>query len=387
MKKILYSNQLSIKYSEDEVIINGKKVVDIEGITSEEYAYQSMRDFYKKGLSCHIENLVFLSGAGTSVGIGEGVKGKTMYGLWSAVKNSIGIEELKVFCESIQFEYSEDDLDLEALLSRAITAKKFINDPKIEEIINKIEETIRNECTLILPENSPHELFLHKSTARKLKYPRLKIFTFNYDTLFEQVAAKYGYVIIDGFSFSYPRKFNGAYFDYDIVLRSNSRISQEENYLARVFQLYKPHGSLDWERIDDYVIKSEKPKKPVMIYPKDSKYESSYEQPFFEMMSRLQHELRKPNTYLITVGFSFGDKHIASMINEAINSNPSFRILIVNPDVEKDNKYCYYKNLAKGKNNISLVNDTFEGFANNFPYSEIYSVYNSYLDEEERGND
>ena len=54
-----------------------------------------------------------------------------------------------------------------------------------------------------------------------------------------------------------------------------------------------------------------------MIYPKDSKYESSYEQPFFEMMARFQQSLRKENVMLVCIGFSFNDKHIVTVIQEA----------------------------------------------------------------------
>lgn len=60
-----------------------------------------------------------------------------------------------------------------------------------------------------------------------LHYQRAKIFTLNYDLLFEQAAAKGGYVVIDGFSFSMPRTFSGVYFDYDIVVRNRTKSSAD----------------------------------------------------------------------------------------------------------------------------------------------------------------
>ncbi len=377
MPQILFTSTKTINYDEEsnEVYINGRKVEDLDGKSANDYAYGMMRDYYKKELSCHIENFVILSGAGTSVGIGKENKGKTMKMLWESVRDSIGKDKLKEFCDKVKFDYKHFNTDLEALLSKANIAKEFIDDMNIQQMINSIETIIRKDCTLELPEFSPHELFLKKATARKLKYPRLKVFTLNYDTLFEQAASKNGYIVIDGFSFSYPRKFNGQNFDYDFVVRSNSRISNEENYVSRVFHLYKPHGSLDWERENDYIKKSEKTEKPVMIYPKDSKYEASYEQPFFEMMSRFQQELRKPNTYLITIGFSYYDKHITSMILEAININPSIRLMVVSPDVSVEGKYTQLKEYSKDNNNVTLINEKFDDFSRNYPYSEIYQMH------------
>ena len=102
--------------------------------------------------------------------------------------------------------------------------------------------------TIIMPENAPHKEFLKRITARKLKHNRLKLFTTNYDMLFEQAANECGFTMIDGFTFTFPRVFNGNNYDYDIVIRKNSRITAQENYANKVFHLYKLHGSLDWER-------------------------------------------------------------------------------------------------------------------------------------------
>ena len=40
-------------------------------------------------------------------------------------------------------------------------------------------------------------------------------------------------------------------------------------------------------------MEKEKSKKSLMIYPREAKYEDSYEQPFFEMMARFQRNLFK----------------------------------------------------------------------------------------------
>ncbi|MCD8290143.1 MAG: SIR2 family protein, partial [Prevotella sp.] len=312
-----------------------------------EYAHKLKRDIYCKKLNYQIENLIFLTGSGTSYKFGnEGKQGELMSGLWDSAIEKLGTKDnLDAFCKKIK--YTEMDngnvykKNIEKLLSLAERAKEYVDGKvyetgkgdnkkewKITDIIKLIKEMIKDKCNLHFNNDNDsltHEAFLNKITKRKGSLPRVKLFTLNYDTLFEQAARKGNYTIIDGFSFSLPRTFSGRYFDYDVVIRDKSRIKNEENFMPRVFHLYKPHGSVDWKRVGDMIIQEDADKIDVMesmlIFPEEDKYEHSYEQPFFEMMSRFQSALRLQNTTLITIGFSFGDKHILSMICEAIEQN------------------------------------------------------------------
>lgn len=378
IKTILFSGDRKNIYYDDDNAYDGtlpyKKEDLEEGVDVAEYAIKLMRNQYSKLLSRQFDNIVVLSGAGSSMGIGAGAKkGKTISKLWKKVVEIIGEDSLKKFFDLINFETENfENVNLEDLLSKAKISEAFSHKDEVLQIVEQIEKIIRDECTLALPDNSPHEIFLRNITSRKLKYSRVKIFTLNYDLLFEQAASKGGYVIIDGFSFTVPRYFNGVNYDYDIVIRNNQRSLSEENYAPKVFHLYKPHGSLDWNRIDGKVEKVNNPANPVMIYPSSHKYEASYEQPYFEMMSRFQTELRKSNTLLIVVGFSFYDKHIDAMISEAINSNPSLTLIIVAPDANESDCFTKYKKRALEQKGIYLVSETFENFSKNYPYSKIY---------------
>ncbi|MCL1632916.1 SIR2 family protein [Sporolactobacillus sp. CPB3-1] len=384
---IFYSRSEKIAFDKSQVYINSNPFPsdELKGSTTKDFAYAKMRSIYNQILSRQYENLVVLSGSGTSVGIGSGKqKGKTMKGLWLAVRDKITYKALEEFAESIKFEeLHEDHTDLEAMLSKATLSQRFLQDANIQATINNIKEIIRKECTLKLPANAPHQIFLSKLTGRKLKYSRPKIFTLNYDLLFEQAASTGGYVVIDGFSFSYPRQFNGINFDFDIVSRKENRALSEENFVPKVFQLYKPHGSLDWEKIIDgkteKFIKNASTKNPLMIYPSNAKYEVSYEQPYFEMLSRFQQEMRAQNTILISIGFSFYDKHIKAMVDEALNVNPSITLIIVSPDVKQESTFLDYKSRSERMGNVILINETFSDFSLYYPESDIYS----YQDEAE----
>lgn len=109
------------------------------------------------------------------------------------------------------------------------------DDIDIEACVNRIKAYIKDACQLHLPENSPHTVLLNKITKRKVTLPRFKLFTLNYDMMFEQAACESNFVIIDGFSFSQPRIFSGRNFDYDIVSRNQSRVKEEDNFIQKYF--------------------------------------------------------------------------------------------------------------------------------------------------------
>ncbi|MDH7459842.1 SIR2 family protein [Chitinophagaceae bacterium 26-R-25] len=342
----------------------------------EEFAHQTKRNKYRKFLEHQFENLIVLSGAGSSKDAG----GKLLTELWDEASKDLTEQKLNKFCELVHYLDKDDKgayiKNLEKLLSLANAAKEYVTDKHINlnQFILKIQNLIKTQCELTLPLSSPHELFLEKITKRKVTLPRLKIFTLNYDTLFEQASKKKNFTVIDGFSFSFPRHFSGRNFDYDIVLRDKSRVKEEDNFITRVFHLYKPHGSVDWEKLQDGTIKqSEKVENALMIYPKDSKYENSYEQPFFEMMSRFHQNLRKENVLLICIGFSFSDKHIVTAIMEALTQNPSFQLMVVNKGIDTSDKFKWLFEISKKHSNIALVDERFSDFADHYPDLKSYN--------------
>ena len=270
----------------------------------------------------------------------------------------------------------KDANDLESLLSRAKLYLSFKEDAQVSIFVDKIEQMIYEQCNFQLHDKSVHLEFIKQLTNRKSKQGRLKVFTTNYDTAFEQSGSEGGYVLIDGFSFTQPRKFNGKYFDYDIVIREGSRIAADENFASNVFHLYKLHGSVNWEKRAEEVVQVDNPAKALMIYPNNNKYESSYEQPYFEMMSRLQSELRKKGTNtLIVVGFSFADKHIFTMIKEALNHNASLNLIVIepfiNPTVNDNFKYLY--EYAEKSNQVIIVGEYFKEFVGQMPKSNYFT--------------
>ncbi len=394
-----------------EVNIETKQYVDEKHADE---AYKKLNETLKEWVLS--ENLVVLTGAGTSItvdGKGDPVPdsdsnkyaGKTVWGIWKIVKNSVVDVDVIAILKQFDF-YDEgskkekDSFNLELLLSlieNFLIANKNIPEESIKKLVDdcrklkdKIIETLKDECRLQLHDTAPHPQFLRTLlAARKRSQSRLKLFTLNYDTLFEQSAEEINATTIDGFSFTRRPVFNGSNFDIDIVRREKSRIFHQENFEEKVFHLYKLHGSLDWEISENQIVRRQdfiKDNDPLIIPPSAHKFEQSYEMPFFEMMSRFQQVLRRENTVLLVVGYSFGDAHVNRVILEALNSNLNFEVVVVSPSVnlpasDKDDVLKQLHQLIdSGNTNITLINDLFQRFVYQMPtisYSESDETKNA----------
>ena len=103
--------------------------------------------------------------------------------------------------------------------------------------------------------------------------------------------------------------------------------------------------------------------KPLIIYPRESKFESSYDQPFLEMMAAFQAALRQPNTGLLVIGFGFSDHHIAQPIASAIRSNVSLKAMMVSPSLESLSRPSIKEIsdlISAGDTRLSLLATAFE---------------------------
>lgn len=79
-------------------------------------------------------------------------------------------------------------------------------------------------------------------------------------------------------------------------------------------------------------------KNPIMIFPSSNKYMQSYQEPYFELFIKFQELLKRPNTLLITTGFSFADNHISQMIIQAILHNKSLAVLVSDYNINQENE-------------------------------------------------
>ena len=330
-------------------------------------------------------NLVVLAGLGTSLCLkvhGGASLAPTMASLWARVQTEHKLlddplwEDLLVLVR-----HNADDKNLETLLSRCRLAQQFLEGDelmKVETFIKLAEREIVDAVDFLaeghpLPE---HSEFLRRAARRSNRKLRTKVFTTNYDRCFEEAARQGRYVVIDGFSQTVPPTFDAVYFTYDIVRRDHN--SDNQDFVPNVFHLYKLHGSIDWERntTTGEIHKVHEPENPLLIYPRSSKYELAFEQPYLEMMSALQTALREPDTGLLVLGFGFNDNHLAEPILSAIRANLALKVAVVSPtlapwddgesepgggDVERNTYLKRVRNLIHGGDaRLAMVNASFE---------------------------
>jgi len=337
---------------------------------------KAMRDTLKETLltSLQMQHIVVLAGSGTSLGP---VGGPSMKDLWDA---AIGKPPNKAATETAgKIHYDLTIPNIEEFLSKSEASLQIEDDTGVKNFVTSCKKVILDMCSRFLKvENlEAHQTFLHRLSRRRVRDPRLKLFTTNYDLCFEQAASALGGVVIDGFSFTPPRHYDPRYFGYDIIRRPRSSEDQG-NYLEGVFLLYKLHGSVNWARFANGLIQEKinpSPDEACLIYPARGKYQQSFLQPHLESMSQYLAALREPNTCLFAIGFGFNDDHLSEPLLAAVRSNPHLRLIIANPGIidresEGTKSNPYWQNfftLAKNGEDIWFVNASFQDFAKLVP--------------------
>lgn len=338
---------------------------------------KAARDALKETLlaSLKMQHIVVLAGSGTSLGP---VGGPSMEDLWGG---SIGKAPNKVATDTaVKIHYDLATPNIEEFLSKSEAYLQVRDDDTdVKNFVNFCKKVILDMCSRFLnvEKLEAHKTFLHRLSRRRVRDPRLKVFTTNYDLCFEQAASALGGVVIDGFSFTPPRHYDPRYFGYDIIRRPRSSEDQGK-YLEGVFLLYKLHGSVNWARDTNGLIQEKlnpSPGEACLIYPARGKYQQSFLQPHLESMSQYLAALREPNTCLIAIGFGFNDDHLSEPLLAAVRSNPHLRLIIVGPGIidrerEETKANSYWKNfftLAKADEDVWFINATFQEFAKLIP--------------------
>jgi hypothetical protein len=313
------------------------------------------------------ENLVVLTGLGTSRCI-QGAP--SMDDLWDAMKAAAGESAFQDICTKARYEWDGGRGNFEILLSRCVLHSRVNpSDKAFTEFLTKAESTIVEKCRFVTEgqELPIHEEFLRKISRRPTTKARTKVFTTNYDLAFETAAGRLGFAVIDGFSHTLPQQFDGEFFNIDYVRRP--RTGEAPEFVEKVFHLYKLHGSVDWERQTSEMVRNPNAKQAVIIYPAENKFETSYQQPFLEVMGCFQTALRTPNTGLLIAGFGFNDAHLVQPILASVRANAALKVVILAlnlrrtcSDEERGNPSLQVlETLAKrGDQRITLIDGKFD---------------------------
>ncbi|MFM0059664.1 SIR2 family protein [Paraburkholderia phytofirmans] len=351
-------------------------------------------------------NFVVLTGLGTSLYVNvdkeESQAGQripltgrkiapTMWALWEQAKARAGANFPKVL-ELVRYPTDERSAgNIEALLSQCKLALEFLGEGAdkalIATFVSDTEAIIRDEVDFLGSSDVVplHTELLRRIVRRTSRKVRPKIFTTNYDLCFEHAARQGRYVVVDGFSHSSPQTFDSMYFGYDIVTRLAD--SEAYEYISNVLHLYKLHGSLDWEKDPETgeIVRRAAAGSPLLIYPRNTKYEHAFEQPYIEMMTAFQAALRQPNTGLLVVGFGFNDNHLSEPILSAVRANLSLKMVVCDPSLvvkSMENRFVRdFKSLIdQGDARLSLVAGTFEDVVPHIPDIAAQTDFEAHLE-------
>lgn len=213
-------------------------------------------------------------------------------------------------------------------------------------------------------------LFLMSFASRTGTRDRLNIFTTNYDRLIEAGADIAGLHLIDRFVGALTPVFRSSRIDIDMHYNPPG-IRGEPRYLEGVARYTKLHGSIDWVSCGDTIRRiglpfGAKDVSPflevagigvdiskIMIYPNSSKDKETAEYPYVELFRDFAAALCRPNSTVVTYGYSFGDDHINRVIQDMLTIPSTHLVILAHSDSTGRIKKLYEK--WGRANQISLI--------------------------------
>lgn len=195
-----------------------------------------------------------------------------------------------------------------------------------------------------------------KSQQAHTRFGAVNLFTTNQDLYHERALEKNGYPYTDGFA-------NGLWPAFEPIEFHRRPIDLEERFRDRLnpvtpfFKLVKLHGSMNWLETRDPDGRTTVVRVPVkdcrlvemrdatgspigvsdaMVAPTDSKYALTQSLPYVDLFHEFVDALSVPNTVLIAMGFSFGDAHIAHLVENALRRSNFILIAFFGSDALKE---------------------------------------------------
>jgi hypothetical protein len=213
--------------------------------------------------------------------------------------------------------------------------------------------------------------FLMSFASRTGVRDRLNIFTTNYDRLIEAGAELAGLHLLDRFLGNLMPIFRSSRLDLDMHYNPPG-IRGEPRYLEGVARYTKLHGSVDWiqtgkdiRRIGlPFGAKGVEPylqapglggatAHQLMIYPNAAKDRETADYPYVELFRDLAAAVCRPNSTLVTYGYSFGDEHINRVIRDMLTI-PSTHLVVISYDDPLERIMQTYEEMGR-PSQISLL--------------------------------
>lgn len=275
-----------------------------------------------------------------------------------------------------------------------------VNKGKIENLQNEISEFIKKFSETILKlENdivssaNYHTAFenlvsfLTSFASRSGTRDRLQIFTTNYDRVLEAGAEVAGLHLLDRFVGNLNPIFRSSRLNLDMHYNPPG-IRGEPRYLEGVARFTKLHGSVDWIYAGQDIRRVGLPfgahtVEPflealgiqkdmfnnLMIYPNAAKDKETAAYPYVELFRDFAASICRPNSSLVTYGYSFGDEHINRVIEDMLTI-PSTHLVIISYDDPQDCIMRTYEKFGRPAQITLLIGK---------PFGDLSSLVTYYL--------
>lgn len=317
------------------------------------------------------EHLSLLVGSGLTSAVQYAACGKSDNGMGAGARFTIFADEIKQAADGMAKAAHRGQANIEDQIRAAnelvrgleiikdfsrLSSKLDLLKVELSAVIEKFTNGVSQGEYLIASadqkkrEEAFHQLilFLMSFASRTGTRDRLHIFTTNYDRLIEAGADLAGLRLIDRFVGALSPIFRSSRMDVDMHYNPPG-IRGEPRYLEGVARFTKLHGSLDWLNIGDYIRRiglpfGAKSLAPfleaeglggayprLMIYPNSTKDRETAEYPYVELFRDFAAALCRPNSTLVTYGYSFGDDHINRVIRDMLTI-PSTHLVIISYD-------------------------------------------------------
>jgi hypothetical protein len=207
----------------------------------------------------------------------------------------------------------------------------------LDEAVCKI---LASACSPNLPEGpTPYHFFASWVGARERITP-VEIFTTNYDLLIEEALENDRVPYFDGFVGSHQ-----TFFDLQSI--------EDDKLPARWARLWKIHGSLNWYEDKKGTVRRGGPVNGLrgVIYPSHLKYDESRRMPYMAMIDRFRAFLRRDSAVLVSIGFSFKDRHLNEFLVQGLQGSPTSIVFAL-----LHGKLEAYPEIAKIASNRSNIN-------------------------------
>ena len=218
--------------------------------------------------------------------------------------------------------------------------------------------------------------FLMSFASRSGTRERLHVFTTNYDRYIEAGADVAGLRLIDRFVGTVTPVFRAARLEVDLHYNPPG-IRGEPRYLEGVARFTKLHGSIDWVDCEQAIRRIGLPfgaretqpyldapglkgtsAMQLMVYPNAAKDRETASHPYVELFRDLAAAICRPNSTVISYGYSFGDDHINRVIEDMLTIPSTHLVLIARGD-PTGRLMSTYEKLGRNAQVTLLIGDHF----------------------------